>query len=319
MSRTSLCALCIAHIILLSVDLSSAADHPKASSTVIGQSAVDAGYSKVPIRYGCGGQKMWVLLTVGDEKLKMFLDTGAGPTILTTQAAKRLKLKLEKPPADSAVVGVLGAHEVQFALLEGAKIDTLEVPASKVAVGDIAAMLKDADSGATDGDGVFGTDFFRFYSAVIDCDAPALYIISPAKKLWPKLQGIWVLEACETDGVSVTADGRPSPELEFGTKVGQVRFRTDSGKSEAVLADAELLKFGSWHVVVVNPQKGESASPLFIRLGLLKVEGDTLRICSAMKLKGDESDWANLPKAFEAKKGSGHVLYTFKRVKAEKK
>jgi hypothetical protein len=56
------------------------------------------------------------------------------------------------------------------------------------------------------------------------------------------------------------------------------------------------------------PSTGEDAKGKAIR-GIYAVRGDALRVCLARPGKPR-------PKAFESAEGSGHVLYTYKRVKA---
>jgi hypothetical protein len=297
-----------------------AADPPKSVSSPIAKVALDAGYTEIPLRRGCSEMKLWTTLTLGDQKLKMFLDTGAGPTTLTTQAAKRLKLTLEKPPDGSLIAGVLGEHKVSLAVIEGASVGPVPVPPSKVVVGDIAPLLKDNDPDAADGDGVLGIDFFRYFAAVIDCDLPALYIISPVRKAWPILKGTWVLEEFQVDGNTTLLDRPSAHRMTFESTEGKVTVRPDQETLEPVRAEVQFLKFDARTGVVLLPEKDQkNKSPLPFSLGVIDVQADTLRVCVCRDLKGDESDLVNLPKAFEAKKGSGHVLYTFKRVKAEKK
>ncbi len=132
---------------------------------------------------------------------------------------------------------------------------------------------------------------------------PVAAFAQPAGETQKKLEGSWTATQAERDGKA--ADDVVGHRLSFTAN----RFRIES-------KDGKLLYAGT---VRVDP----SAKPAAIDFahtegtvkgkawkGIYALDGDTLKVCdNAPNL--DKSR----PTAFEAKRGSGHVLVTFKRAK----
>ena len=124
-----------------------------------------------------------------------------------------------------------------------------------------------------------------------------------AEEAQKKLQGTWVATKAERDGKA--ADDVVGHRLSFTGDRFQIRsrdgktlyagdFRVDA-KTKPVAIDFEHTNGGL---------KGKSWK------GIYALDGDTLTTCD----NAPDLD-KNRPTAFEAKKGSGYVLITFKRAK----
>lgn len=120
----------------------------------------------------------------------------------------------------------------------------------------------------------------------------------PPKLDLPSLVGSWAVESETWDGTS-----RPTTPL--------VVTDTADGRSEERIRD-KVVRTGTF---AVNPGKGLAEIDLGTdgraeeaRLGVYKVEGDTLTICVSIEP-------AVRPKGFDTPAGSYRVLSTYKRVK----
>jgi hypothetical protein len=249
-------------------------------------------------------------VTVGKEKLTLFVDTGSSVTLLTTAAAKRLKLKTEKSEQPRELFAT--PRKVEEAVLKNVGLGNWEIPRYGVMVADLDGLATKAELDVVDG--VLGSDLLTFFSAVLDTEKPAMYIIPPAARLWPKLRGEWVGSEVQTDGRVVKDDGPEEARLSFGEKEGELTIRL--ARKWDVTTTLHIIKSGQRFLFQVQADAMQKHPPLF-STGMLEVVDDTLRICYPLEPKGDASDFQRLPKAFEGKKGSGHVLFTFTRVKAD--
>jgi uncharacterized protein (TIGR03067 family) len=121
------------------------------------------------------------------------------------------------------------------------------------------------------------------------------------KEGWKALNGTWEV-------VSAVADGKKQPppkekatvtnkDGKYTLKVGDTMVGGGTVKIDPSASPATVDITPS-----SGPDKGKSV------LGIYEVKGDTLRSCIAPAGKPR-------PRAFESKEGSGHTLFTYKRVK----
>jgi uncharacterized protein (TIGR03067 family) len=120
------------------------------------------------------------------------------------------------------------------------------------------------------------------------------------KKDWRLLNGTWEV-------VRAVVDGKDDPDREGATvtlKDGKVTARVgDKVQGEGTFkVDPTTSPRSVDLTATTGPNKGKTSR------GIYEVKGDTNRACFAPPGKPR-------PKAFESKEGSGHVLYTYKRLK----
>jgi hypothetical protein len=316
-ATTALCLLATIHVIASTLT-ASGQDGPR-KETRPGPLAdlVHTGYTRLPLRHVAKDTLLLIEVASGKEKLTLFVDTGASASTITPKAAKRLKLATEPLPNPPDHL-VIGQRKMERAVIENLTAGGLALPPYRVHVAELEGIFHPDDLATADG--ILGSDILTFHSAVIDYSVPCVYLIPPHKILWPKLRGEWELANTTSDGVT-TEQRESAPFLVFHEEMGKVTQgrREASGDVKAV-EQAKFHKVGMRTVIGLYPDPKTTDAPIPpFTVGILDVEGDMLRVCTANNLKGDESDLANLPKTFEAKKGSGHIVYTFKRVKPEKK
>ena len=123
----------------------------------------------------------------------------------------------------------------------------------------------------------------------------------PAQDAHTKLQGAWTATQAERDGQAA------------GDVVGN-RLSLTGNRFQIQSKDGKLLYAGTVRVeprarpAAIDFEHAEGALKGKAWKGIYALDGDTLRICdNAPSLDKDR------PAAFEAKRGSGYVLITFKR------
>src|SRR5262245_62611975 len=124
-----------------------------------------------------------------------------------------------------------------------------------------------------------------------------------AKKDLKQMEGTWTIVAAEIDGKKLTEEDKKAEvkltvkdanfTIHFGEKqVATGTIKLNAGKTprqiDAIAADGEF--------------KGK-AMP-----GIYEVKGDTMRVCFAQPGK-------DRPTEFRSKEGSGHMLFSYKRIK----
>lgn len=145
---------------------------------------------------------------------------------------------------------------------------------------------------------------------------PALALAAPVpkevKKERPTLDGTWELSSSESGGQKVAEKGQTwqidgeALVIRYGKAVASnVRYTLVAPKDGG--ADAVDFVSRSDRGAVAGQPKGEI---VFTQKGVYAVDGDTLTLC--LNLRGED-------RPAECKPGKGLVVYTFKRVKAEKK
>jgi uncharacterized protein (TIGR03067 family) len=123
------------------------------------------------------------------------------------------------------------------------------------------------------------------------------------KKLYKISNGTWKL-------VSSIKDGTPTPAEEFKDLRMELKngtWTTRRGKEVTGVGTYELISVKKgYRVFRTKALKGKNAGQKGQHIS--KIEGDTLTVCHPTSGK-------DAPKEFSSKKGSGHVLNVWKRVK----
>lgn len=271
------------------------------------------GYSELRLARVSEHDNLFVtVLTVGNERLRMVVDTGSLSTVLDGKTAKRLGLPTR---TDGRLTGQKPSPPL--ASLSGLQSGKVEFPPVNVHVCDLSKVSAEKDADRIDG--LLGHDLLAHLSAVIDYDKPALYVISPTVKEWPRLTGEW---AC-TAG---TRDGKPLADTEhwrfhFGD-TGKARITYGPERTDAAVG-IDLRHDAGQRLAVITRDPSAKDARLFFGRGPLWVrytaEGNTLRLAylDAPKMTGTFAD--QVPMAVESKAGSGVVVLEFTRRPPEKK
>ena len=122
------------------------------------------------------------------------------------------------------------------------------------------------------------------------------------KKDWKLLNGTW-------EAVRAVVDGKkmPAPKEKATVTVKDGKYTVRVGEKVASEGTAKIDPTTTPKSIDSTPATGENKGKTF--RGIYEVKGDEHRVCFAPPGKPR-------PKTFESKEGSGHRLYTYKRVKA---
>lgn len=307
------------------------AHFPPAAATdpvpeALGVSLKKQGYTAIPLTPALDSGFFLLRVTLDEKPFTLLLDTGASyPFTLNKASGKALGIASdtytwETAPATPAIrslkygVGtvegvtlgggftVKGRHRVH--VVDGLVADPVRVHNSKT--------NEDEESRI---DGLLGQGFLTQNSAVIDHDTATLYVIPPHLKDGPKWIGRWECSGGEKDG-------KPHDDL----KQNWIDVRADGLEiclgGESATGVLELLRDSRWKLVLVRSAELDPAKATVYVRGIYDFSDNRLRLCvpdEAVNAKEKRLEGGRLPGVFEAKKGSGHVYYEFKRVKAEKK
>jgi uncharacterized protein (TIGR03067 family) len=121
------------------------------------------------------------------------------------------------------------------------------------------------------------------------------------KEEWKRLNGTWELAGVVREGEKMPA---PKEKVTVTLKDGKYTVRQGgkvTGEGTAKIDPTTRPKSAD-----LSPSSGEAKGKTV--LAIYEAKGDTHRLCLAPPGKPR-------PKSFEAEKGSGHTLYTYKRVK----
>ncbi len=269
-----------------------------------------AGYSEVPLsRIGEQDNRFKATLTCGKQPLRMLVDTGAR-TLLFPITVERLGLK---PHADKRMDTFTKEDDPVYPLVTMPDLGfgTVRLPTAHAEVSKLAARIAVKSDESIDG--ILGHDLLTHLSAVIDYEKPAIYVISPLDKEWPKLAGEWVC-------TSGTRDGKPLADTEhwrfhFGDK-GKARI-TDASDGADVALGADILSFGKDRVLTLTrPRADKPARQPFEQDAIwmqYSVKGDTLKVAFLLQPKDTAVLADRVPLAVESKAGSGVVVLEFTR------
>jgi uncharacterized protein (TIGR03067 family) len=271
--------------------------------TPLGQCLLEQGYTKVPLQSENSGQLLFLPTTVCGQKAKLFLDTGSTDSLLTPALAKRAKLTLSEKYETR--IGVGGKTSVRSARLSDYSIGGLTGPAIVVEVEDDPIVF-DPKRGGVEADGLIGSAVLEAFSAVVDFSEPAVYLIEPWRKE-KRLQGKWQAKAVVKAGEDL-----PAAAERTSLVIEQDKLTMRSGENEQKLK----LVVGSLRQKPVNMSL-ESGEKDKNTVGVFEFDGDELRICLRQTKAEKEED--RFPKKFESTKENGFLLFTFTRVKEEKK
>jgi hypothetical protein len=250
-----------------------------------------------------------VTAEAGDESLRLFLDTGAGGTVIDKGRIKKAGGQLV---GKAEVSGLGGVEKGELHALRALRIGDYDVrathPVLYATTADLSGMNKArADDKKKPLDGILGHADLRNGSALIDLHSNTLYLRPLKKTLLPKLQGKWVATRWESEGQSGRYAPGDGPVAEF--TADRHTFAVGKDKDERgyqVIDDGRSFVLGLY-----DPKKKETdgdfawESHFFFRLddGKLRM----LRYNTNMP-KGPPADFA-------ATKGSGLLLLEFEKAK----
>jgi hypothetical protein len=268
------------------------------------------GYVAVPLIRDEEGWGFIVKCRSGAATFRMLLDTGAEVSCLDRRWVKKFGLR---PKREITGVGTGGSQkgvEVSLRELSIGDFDTRRTGNSfPLAAVDLTAMntLRTKRRKLPPIDGVLGHFTLKLNSAVIDYSTHTLYLRTPLKSLWPKVEGRWVAVSGREDGRERRIDPAAPIVLEF--KDSEFHL-TDGAKRYAfglhVQPDKDRYRVGLFY------PRQEFANELdYPAGGLLKVSGDRLVVCLYL----DPSKVKAPPADFAAPAGTGHLLLEFRRAK----
>jgi predicted aspartyl protease len=142
-----------------------------------------AGYDEIALdsALGCG----WTVpVQIGDEKLKLLVDTGAVATVLSEKLASRIQLR-KRWGRGVRLTGVEGREtKAQRMVAESFQVAGFPAGRTQVLLGSIDAWtvrgeVRSGQSGIALGmpfDGMLGMDFFQKHQAIIDCQHQKMWL-----------------------------------------------------------------------------------------------------------------------------------------------
>lgn len=136
-------------------------------------------------------------------------------------------------------------------------------------------------------------------SFLLAAGSPAAVPLPPGAE---ELQGTWAMIALESDGAALPADAIKAAEIQL--VVSGDKFTHKAKGKVASEATFRLDPKAKPKTIDTTDTKGT------VELGIYKVEGDRLTVCTRTKAGGQR------PTEFSTKANSGHALFTFKRQKS---
>ncbi|QEL17675.1 aspartyl protease family protein [Limnoglobus roseus] len=282
---------------------------PRAAPDPLSQLMKEQGYVAVPLVQEEAGGAFVVECQSGTEKWRMLLDTGAESSCLDAGLAKRLGLKGQ---GEAKVVGAAGVQVGAQVSLRGMTIGEYDTRAMGNEVGlaafDFSAMAAVQEQRKIPKiDGLLGHAALRLNSAVIDYDTRTLYLRTPLRGLWPKVEGRWTATRGEEDGRARAIDPESPPRLEFKDR----QFRLTDGARSYQLGVHVVPDKGRYVMAFFDPAQELARELAYTRGGLLKMDGDRLTVCVSL----DTATAQGLPDDFRTSPKSGRLLLEFKREK----
>jgi len=269
------------------------------------------GYIAVPMIRGSAGRGAGyykVPCEVDGKKFFMHVDTGAGAPIIHSKLAKLLGLEGDEEVTATTIAGTTRGECVGVLGLKVGKFDTrLTCPGHEFISADLA------DMGKSEGkdqprvyDAVLGHSLLDVYDAVIDYPGATLYLRHPIRGVWPKIEGEWVANRVQENGVERSGD-----DLSVFSFHDDILTLTESAtkrsyalrilpKDEEIYAVALFAK----HEDLQKNTKVESAMRL-------RVGKDKLELCIAFDLS-KAKNWVG---EFAAPKDSGLIALELVRKK----
>lgn len=277
------------------------------------------GYQRLSLRKASELDNSFVVeIACGKRKLKSVLDSGSTANIIDAGTAKRLGL-VTRPDLAIKALTARGELSMEPATIPEVQFGRLTVQDFNVHVADLSASRPVGEPASDKPDGILGHDFLTYTSAVIDYDQPALYLISPVDKEWPKLKGEWV-------GTTGTRDGKPLAGVDnwrfhFGDK-GKGRIGHATEATDVALA-ADVHFFGAGRVLSLTRPKPDPSAKLPFEQSVIWmqyiIQGDRLKVAFLLKPKDTAVLADRVPLKCESQPGSGVVVLEFTRKPAGKK
>ncbi|MBM4263532.1 MAG: hypothetical protein FJ145_19140 [Deltaproteobacteria bacterium] len=138
---------------------------PKENVTIVpGSDAPQSGGGKITVPVNARGSHVIVPVTFnGSVTVPMYLDTGAGQTMISKKVAGELRLFRS---GSDVRVGIGGAVSVSTAQVESVRVGEAEVANLKVSIHDFAR--------APGVEGLLGFDFLRYFHVALDAQKQQL-------------------------------------------------------------------------------------------------------------------------------------------------
>lgn len=279
-----------------------------------------AGYRRVPMKpVSQKDISPCVEVMCGGHRLRLVVDSGSTLNIFNLATAKKLGLK---PLAHLAVNALTGGGPLRLepAAAPVLTFGDLTVGQFGVYVADLAATRPAGEAERERPDGVLGQQFLETSGALLDFAAPALYVIAPLDREWPKLKGAWTCTGGNRDGKPLgDAD---KWRCEFGER-GHVRLMSTTDNTDAALT-AEVLPLDKDNraLVLTRAKSAKAAKLPFTQDAIwfrYSLAADTLRVAFLLDPKDNDILTDRMPAVTVSKPGSGVVVLEFTRNPVEKK
>ena len=135
-----------------------------------------AGYSRIDLRRSSTGQLL-ATVRIGGQDMLMILDSGASGTVVDGKAAKRAGLA--DLVAGEGAAGAGGRLETHFVDVGSVLVGDVVAQVSRVSVMDLSHVNDQLLAmGESPVDGVLGSDVLTQHAALIDYEAPSVYLRS---------------------------------------------------------------------------------------------------------------------------------------------
>ena len=159
---------------------------------------------------------------IGKDDFYLMLDTGSALTIIDEGYAKKIQLKIGDPYKGRAfsMSGEIPLRELKFRSMRVGSLDSVKFAQSiKWYVTDLSFLnQKSEQHDKLPIVGVLGHAYLDNLSAVIDYNSSTLYLITPLRKQWHKLEGSWYPIRGELNTVPLTEEELKTYQLDFANQ-----------------------------------------------------------------------------------------------------
>ena len=255
---------------------------------------IKAGYTAVPLTYNPKNFCFFVDGAIDTEKVKFFIDSGFGQTVIDTKVAKALKLELGKETTSQGIGGKWTGRATDFNGMRIGQYDTgKDWSGLEAEAGDLSGWK--SAPGA-----VIGMYILDPLAAVIDYHARTLYLRPPLVSAWPRLADTWEVTSWQEDGAPRKLDPKAPPLFTFANQRLKV---TDGGTTREFDISFGPNDEGDYLVLRrYGREKPEAAAAG----GRIRIKDGRMTACMRLHVKKGEE--LAMPTEFAAPKGSGLVL-----------
>ena len=256
------------------------------------------GYVDFPVTQGSGTGWYYITVKLNGKPAKFMIDTGASHNLIDIAAAQQP----EKLPENNGKIDFLAGltlktyQNMNFQL----RIGTLNYDHNTFSTVDLSVLSAAGyDSPTLRNDGILGSPFLKYYSAVIDYQHDKIYLLDPALRTKP-LQGRWI---CINEQWKARNHTTLNEQLLLAIEGAKATF---SRKNLSTIYAMQL-----------RPGTPNRVDFLLGRWGvkpcIYKLDNDTLTI--AGQLTDATRPFAERPTSFTTTPNSRYIVLTFKRVR----